>query len=60
MYTQSVRGDGDLSVLEVGDELAVTAMSSGGSQAMLFKINRFGEGAFLTKAVDAITTYGLR
>ena len=40
-----------------GNTLRVTAITSGGSQAIFFKINTFGEGAFLDKvraAVDSL------
>jgi hypothetical protein len=46
-----------ISVLAVGDQLALTATSSGGSQAMFLKVNTFGEEAFLQKAVAAIRAY---
>ena len=38
-------------------ELFVSAISSGGSQAVFFKINRWGEGNFLQCAVDIIEEY---
>lgn len=34
-----------------GDELFLSAITAGGSQAMFFKINTFGEQAFLDKLV---------
>jgi hypothetical protein len=46
-----------ISILSVGDQLALSAMSSGGSQAMFFKVNTFGEEAFLRRAVEAIESY---
>jgi len=46
-----------ISVLSVGQEMAVTAISAGGSEAMFFKINTVGEEAFLKKAVEAIESY---
>jgi hypothetical protein len=46
-----------VSVLAVGDRIAVSAVSSGGSQAMFWKLNTFGEEAFLRKAVEAIGSY---
>ena len=45
----------NVSILSVGEQLAVTAITSGGSQAMFFKINTMGEESFLQKAVDAIS-----
>jgi len=46
-----------VSVLAVGDQLALSAVSSGGSQAVFFKLNTFGEEAFLHRAVEAIEGY---
>jgi hypothetical protein len=45
------------SVLAVGTDMAVTAITSGGSAAMFFKVNTFGEEAFLDRAVDAIKSF---
>ena len=45
-------------VLAVGQQLAVSAMTAGGSQAMFFKLNTFGEEAFLDKAVQALDAFG--
>lgn len=47
-----------LGVLAVGDRLAVSVTSAGGSQAVFLKLNTFGEEAFLRLAVDAIGTFG--
>jgi hypothetical protein len=46
-----------ISIMAVGDRMALSAMSSGGSQAMFFKLNTFGEEAFLRRAVEAINSY---
>ncbi|HET8617138.1 MAG TPA: DUF6054 family protein [Actinomycetales bacterium] len=46
-----------ISILAVGEQLALSAVTAGGSQAMFFKINRFGEDAFLTHAIRAIEAY---
>ena len=46
-----------VAMLSVGEEMAVSAITSGGSQAMFFKLNTFGEEAFLQQAVRAIATY---
>ncbi len=43
-----------ISVLAVGEQMSVTAIPSGGSQAMFWKVNRLGEESFLNKAIDAI------
>lgn len=45
------------SLLALGDEIAVTAVATGGSQAMFFKINTFGEEAFLDHADWAISSF---
>lgn len=46
------------SILAVGDRLAVTATTAGGSTGLVFKINTFGETAFLDKADEAIASFG--
>lgn len=46
-----------ISILSVGDQMALSAVSSGGSQAVFFKLNTFGEEAFLRRAVEAIQGY---
>ena len=47
----------NISILAVGGELAVTAIASGGSQAVFFKVNTVGESNFLNKAVDALQSF---
>ena len=42
-----------VTLLGNGQELFLSAITSGGSQAMLFKINTWGEGAFLDTLIDA-------
>lgn len=42
-----------VTLLGNGQELFLSTITSGGSQAMLFKINTWGEGAFLDTLVDA-------
>ncbi len=37
-----------------GDTIKLSAITSGGSQAMFFKINTFGEESFLNKLCDII------
>ncbi|RNM14894.1 DUF6054 family protein [Nocardioides pocheonensis] len=44
-------------ILAVGQQLALSATTSGGSQAMFFKLNTFGEESFLRRAVEAIEGY---
>lgn len=46
-----------VSILAVGQQMSLTATTSGGSQAMFFKMNTFGEEAFLRRAVEAIESY---
>ena len=49
-----------LSVTLVGDandEIFISAITSGGSQAVLFKINTFGEETFLDKLIEAVDSY---
>ena len=43
-----------ITLIGKGRDLYVTAITSGGSQAMLFKINRFGEDAYLEKIASAV------
>ena len=40
-----------------GNDLFVSAITSGGSQAVFFKINTIGEGSFLNCVVEIIETY---
>jgi len=40
-----------------GDNLFVSAITAGGSQAVFFKINTFGESSFLQCAIDIIEGY---
>ena len=44
----------NVTVLGKGNELFVSAISSGGSQALFFKINTWGEEAFLNTIRDLI------
>ncbi|MCW2786250.1 MAG: hypothetical protein JWP74_2767 [Marmoricola sp.] len=46
-----------VSILAVDGQLAVSAITSGGSEAVFFKINTMGEDSFLQKAVDAIESF---
>ena len=48
-----------MNITVVGDEdrLLITAITSGGSQAMFFKINTFGEGSFLDQCISAVEHY---
>jgi len=40
-----------------GDQLSVSAITSGGSQAVLIKINTFGEQAFLDQLVMVVENF---
>jgi hypothetical protein len=57
----SMMGSGRLSMAITlvcnGDDLFVTAITAGGSQAVFFKINTFGENSFLQRAIDIIEDY---
>ena len=43
-----------------GDDLFLSAITSGGSQAVFFKINTFGEENFLSGLVDIVERYKRR
>lgn len=47
----------NITLLEKGNNLFLSAITSGGSQAMFFKINTFGEDAFLDILNRAIEKY---
>lgn len=55
--TGSNRVSMNVTLLGVGDDLFVTAITSGGSQAVFFKMNTFGEEAFLELFIDSINSY---
>jgi len=40
-----------------GDRLFLTAITSGGSQAVLFKVNTFGEESFLKCIIDIVNAF---
>ncbi|MBE5777057.1 MAG: hypothetical protein E7326_06075 [Clostridiales bacterium] len=46
-----------VTVLGKGDDLFVSAIASGGSQALFFKVNTFGESAFLDKFIDFVERF---
>lgn len=46
-----------ITLIGSGDELFVAAITSGGSQAVFFKINTFGEESFLRCAADIVEGY---
>ncbi len=47
----------NITLLGMHEDLFLTAISSGGSQAVLFKINTFGEEAFLNCIIDVVDSY---
>ncbi|PKQ26397.1 MAG: hypothetical protein CVT64_04755 [Actinobacteria bacterium HGW-Actinobacteria-4] len=47
-----------VSTLAVGDRLEVALTTSGGSQAVFFKVNVFGEQAFMARAIEAVESFG--
>ena len=49
-----------LTLLGSGNDLFLSAITSGGSQAVFFKINTFGEEAFLDRLVELINDYNRR
>src|SRR6476646_1017743 len=49
-----------VSILAVDGRLAVTAIATGGSQAVFFTVNTWGESAFLGRAVEALQAYASR
>ncbi|MEG0912450.1 MAG: DUF6054 family protein [Oscillospiraceae bacterium] len=47
----------NLTLIGSGDNSFLTAITSGGSQAVLFKLNTFGEEAFLEGVIDIVKGY---
>ena len=47
----------NITVIEENNNLGIIAATSGGSQAIFFKINTIGEDAFLKKAIEAIDSF---
>ena len=50
----------NVTILGYEGELRLTAITSGGSQAVFFKLNTFGEEAFLEKLEEAVKAYKCR
>lgn len=46
-----------MTLLGSGEDLFLTAITSGGSQAVFFKINTFGEEAFLSRLPQIVEEY---
>ncbi len=53
-YTGGNRVSMSVTLFQNGDEIHLSAITSGGSQAMLFKVNTFGEEAFLDKLIEIL------
>lgn len=53
-YMGSNRVSLSLTLMGKGEELFLTAITSGGSQAIFWKINTLGEEAFLDKLVELV------
>ena len=47
----------NITLIGVAQDLFLSAISSGGSQAVFFKINTFGENAFLSSILDIVNMY---
>jgi len=47
----------NVTLAEAGGWIVLSAITSGGSQAVLFKINTFGEESFLDRLVDIVKKY---
>ncbi|GAA0370423.1 hypothetical protein GCM10008932_22410 [Alkalibacterium iburiense] len=47
----------NITVVEKGNSLYLTAITSGGSQALFYKVNTFGEESFLKSCVKAVEKY---
>lgn len=47
----------NLTLVGSGSSLYLTAITSGGSQAMFWKINTLGEGSFLDKVIELAESY---
>jgi hypothetical protein len=47
----------NITLIGVAQDLFLSAISSGGSQAVFFKINTFGEDAFLRSIMDIVNIY---
>jgi hypothetical protein len=47
----------NVTVVANGDDISVSAITSGGSQAMFFKINTWGEESFLSCLANVVEDY---
>ncbi|WP_255372178.1 DUF6054 family protein [Demequina sp. NBRC 110053] len=55
--TGSNRVSLSVSILAVGDRMEVSLTTSGGSEAVFFKLNIFGEQAFMDRAIEALDAF---
>ncbi|HIR93354.1 MAG TPA: hypothetical protein IAB98_08065 [Candidatus Egerieimonas intestinavium] len=56
-FTGSNRVSLSVTILGAGQQLEVMAAATGGSQAMFFKVNTWGEESFLDTLVEAVENY---
>ena len=59
-YEHRISGNFDHFLTEMTHTIlggSISAITSGGSQALFFKINTFGESAFLNKFIDFVERY---
>jgi len=56
-YTGNNRVSMNITLFKAGDRIFASAITSGGSQAMLFKINTIGEDSFLETVTDVLRGY---
>jgi len=47
----------NVTLVQSGERVFLSAITSGGSQAVLFKVNTLGEESFLDKLVDIVKRY---
>lgn len=47
----------NVTLLGVEEDLFITAITSGGSQAVFFKLNTIGEETFLDKCITSVENY---
>ena len=50
----------NITLVEAGGRIFLSAITSGGSQAMFFKVNTFGEESFLQTVADAARAFRKR
>lgn len=58
-WTGSNRVSLNLTLLECGEEICCSAITSGGSQAVFFKLNTFGEEAFLERVQEVLEQFSI-